>query len=69
MLGPAVSEQFKQLLKLDTNGPAEGSYGPLFGLDAEALAERMAAIGEPRWRGRQLTEAMYRQRVADLDAI
>ena len=69
MLGPAVSAPFKQLLKLDTNGPVEGSRAPLFGLDAEALAERIVAIGEPRWRGRQLAEAMYRQRVADLEGI
>lgn len=39
----------------------------LFGLDAEALAASMVEIGEPAWRGRQLAEAMYRQRVADLD--
>ena len=29
----------------------------------------MVEIGEPAWRGRQLTEAMYRQRVAELDAV
>ncbi len=39
----------------------------LFGLDAEALAASMVEIGEPAWRGRQLAEAMYRQRVAELD--
>jgi len=69
MLGPAVSAHFNQLLRLDTNGPEEGSRTPLFGLDAEALRERMVEIGEPRWRGQQLAEAMYRQRVADLEAI
>jgi 23S rRNA (adenine2503-C2)-methyltransferase len=69
MLSPAVSAHFKQLPKLDTNGPAEGSRAPLFGLDAGALGEQMVKIGEPHWRGRQLAEAMYRQRVADLEAI
>ena len=29
----------------------------------------MAAVGEPGWRGRQLTEALYRQRIADVDEI
>jgi 23S rRNA (adenine2503-C2)-methyltransferase len=41
----------------------------LFGLDAEALTARMVAVGEPAWRGRQLAEALYRQRVTELDAI
>jgi 23S rRNA (adenine2503-C2)-methyltransferase len=47
----------------------EGSAAGLFGLDAKTLAARMVEIGEPAWRGRQLTEAMYRQRVAELDAV
>jgi 23S rRNA (adenine2503-C2)-methyltransferase len=38
-------------------------------MDAEALAARMVEAGEPAWRGRQLAEAIYRQRIADLDAI
>ena len=29
----------------------------------------MVAAGEPAWRGRQLAEALYRQRITDLDAI
>ena len=29
----------------------------------------MASIGEPEWRGTQLAEAMYRQRLATLDSI
>ncbi len=41
----------------------------LFGLDARALGGRMVEIGEPAWRGRQLAEAMYRQRVAELDQV
>ena len=44
-------------------------FGALFGLDAEALAALMVEAGEPAWRGRQLAEAMYRQRVTELDAI
>jgi 23S rRNA (adenine2503-C2)-methyltransferase len=29
----------------------------------------MAEVGEPAWRGRQLAEALYRQRVTELEAI
>jgi 23S rRNA (adenine2503-C2)-methyltransferase len=43
--------------------------GPLFGLDAAALTARMKALGEPAFRGRQLAEALYRQRVADLSEV
>jgi len=58
-----------QLLRLDTNGPAEGSPAPLFGLDAAALSAHLVEKGEPAWRGRQMAEAMYRQWVSDLDAM
>jgi len=42
---------------------------PLFGLEAEALAARMVEAGEAPWRGRQLAEALYRQRISELDAV
>jgi 23S rRNA (adenine2503-C2)-methyltransferase len=42
---------------------------PLFGLDAEALSAIMAETGEPAFRGVQLAEALYRQRIAELDDI
>ncbi len=29
----------------------------------------MVAAGEPAWRGRQLAEALYRQRITELDAM
>jgi 23S rRNA (adenine2503-C2)-methyltransferase len=45
------------------------SRRPLFGLDVEALAARMVEAGEPPWRGQQLAEALYRQRIEELDAI
>jgi len=69
MLSPAVSANSKQLLRLDTNRPVEGSGAALFGLDAKTLGGRMVEIGEPAWRGGQLAEAMYRQRVAELDGV
>ena len=69
MLGPAVTANSSQLVRLDTNLPAEGSRRPLFGLDAAALSAQMEAMGEPAWRGRQLAEALYRQRVTGLEEI
>jgi 23S rRNA (adenine2503-C2)-methyltransferase len=57
------------LVRIDGGVPEEGSHSPLFGLDAAGLAAVMVAMGEPAWRGRQLTEALYRQRISDLDAI
>jgi len=48
---------------------AEGRPRTLFGLDAAALATIVAKAGEPSFRARQLEEALYRQRIASLDAI
>ncbi len=47
----------------------EASARPLFGLDADELAGVMTAVGEPAWRGRQLAEGLYRQRVAEIGQI
>ncbi|MDE3187522.1 MAG: 23S rRNA (adenine(2503)-C(2))-methyltransferase RlmN [Acidobacteriota bacterium] len=69
MLGPAVTAHTSQLIRLDANSAAEGSRKPLFGLDSEALSALMVAAGEPAWRGRQMSEAIYRQRLAELDVI
>lgn len=69
MLCPAVSTPINQLVRLDTNDPNEGSGKAFFGLGAEKLAEKMVGVGEPAWRGRQLAEALYQQRVAGLDEI
>ena len=69
MLGPAVSAPSDRLLQLDTNPPAGGSGAKLFGLEAQALGELVVRLGEPAWRGRQLAEAMYRQRVTELDQV
>ena len=74
MLTPAMSEDLSQLVRFEATGPACGGQVPsdggmLFGMDAEALAACMVEAGEPAWRGRQLAEALYRQRVTELDAI
>jgi 23S rRNA (adenine2503-C2)-methyltransferase len=63
---PEIPNQFVQL---DVKDSPMASKTALFGMDAEALAAQMVAVGEPAWRGRQLAEALYRQRVADLDEI
>jgi len=69
MLSRTVKENLKQFVQLDAGDPAGVIRRPLFGLDAEALTARMAEAGEPSWRGRQLAEALYRQRIGELDAI
>ena len=70
------NQDSSRLVRLDVEGQAEVSapaaeVGPrsLFGLDGEALAEVMVEAGEPRWRGKQLAEAIYGQRVAEISSI
>jgi 23S rRNA (adenine2503-C2)-methyltransferase len=46
-----------------------GSGRTLFGLEAAALATLMTELGEPAWRGGQLADALYRQRVTGLEGI
>jgi 23S rRNA (adenine2503-C2)-methyltransferase len=58
-----------QLIRLDASVTRAKKLKPLFGLDLAGLAAGMVEAGEPGWRGRQLVEAMYRQRVAELDEI
>jgi 23S rRNA (adenine2503-C2)-methyltransferase len=41
----------------------------LLGLDFQELTELAEASGQPKYRGRQLFEAIYRQRVATLEGI
>lgn len=58
-----------QLVSLDANKPLRESSKQLFGFDGAGLAAQMVAAGEPAWRGRQVAEAIYRQRVAEIDRI
>jgi 23S rRNA (adenine2503-C2)-methyltransferase len=69
ILSPVVTEKTTQLVQLDAAEPAGVSRTAFFGLDAEALAARMKAVGEPAFRGKQLAEAMYRQRLTELDGL
>jgi len=67
-----MSEDFQQLVDLGGSGSGsreERAGRRLFGLETAALAALMAELKEPGWRGKQLAEALYRQRVAKLDEI
>jgi 23S rRNA (adenine2503-C2)-methyltransferase len=69
----ADSSQLVQLDAANTDAEAQpdsaGVRKPLFGLDAEALSVLLQELGEPAWRGIQLAEAIYRQRVDDISEI
>jgi 23S rRNA (adenine2503-C2)-methyltransferase len=56
-------------VRTNPNVPREGGLKPLFGLDASSLAAVMVEMGEPAWRGRQASEALYHQRLTSLDDI
>ncbi len=64
-----MPDKSNQIVPLDASGQPGGCRKSLFGLDAESLAARMVEIGEPAWRGRQIAEALYRQRVRDISEI
>jgi 23S rRNA (adenine2503-C2)-methyltransferase len=73
---PGMTGNPHQFVQLDAGGPFSPSAEPeradrkqLFGLEASALAELMSELGEPTWRGKQIAEALYRQRVASLSEI
>jgi 23S rRNA (adenine2503-C2)-methyltransferase len=69
-----MSKDFDQLVRLDPSGSTSESRTSapkqvLFGLDREGLAACMITAGEPAWRGAQLAEAMYHQRITELSEI
>jgi len=63
------------LVTLDGYAPSDPGAGtsmamfPLFGLDVAALTEIFTNLGEKAYRGRQLADALYKQRATDLDQI
>jgi 23S rRNA (adenine2503-C2)-methyltransferase len=76
MLDQVVTAEPNQLVQVDSGKPAVESPSssatppkPLFGLDAGALSALITEIGEPAWRGKQVAEAIYRQRITDLSEI
>ena len=68
MLGPAVTAN-SQFIPLDAKNRLGGSLRSLFGKNAAELSEGMASLGEPKWRGKQLAEALYRQWIVDVEGI
>ncbi|MGA8088932.1 MAG: 23S rRNA (adenine(2503)-C(2))-methyltransferase RlmN [Terracidiphilus sp.] len=38
-------------------------------MNTAELAEWMVGLGEPKWRGRQMAEAIYRQRIVEVEGI
>jgi 23S rRNA (adenine2503-C2)-methyltransferase len=76
MLDAAVSADSNQLVQLDaaksawrSSAQSGESRKQLFGLDGQAMGALMEELGEYAWRGAQLAEALYRQRVADINEI
>lgn len=63
------------LVTLDSYAPTDPGAGtssamfPLFGLDCAALTDVFAKLGERPYRGRQLADALYKQRVNHLDQV
>src|SRR6185503_15744400 len=68
MLKPAVTAN-SQLIPLDATNRVGGSLRSFFGMNVAELNDAFLASGEPKWRGRQMAEAIYRQRIVDLEGI
>ena len=68
MLGPAVTAN-SQLVPLDAKNRLGGSLRCFFGMNAAELTTVMTEMGEPKWRGQQLAEGIYRQRIVDLEDV
>lgn len=68
MLGPGVTAN-SQLIPLDAKNRLGGSLPIFFGMNTAELAESMGLLGEPKWRGMQLAEAIYRQRIVEVESI
>lgn len=64
-----MREKFNQLIPLDATAQPGGCKGTLFGLDEDSLVARMAEIGEPAYRAKQIAEAMYHQWFRDISEI
>jgi 23S rRNA (adenine2503-C2)-methyltransferase len=68
MLGPAVTAS-SQLVSLDAKNRLGGSPRPLFGANRAELTGWMLALGQPGWRGRQVADAIYRQRIVEVEGV
>lgn len=64
-----MHEKSKQLALLDASGLPSGCKEAIFGLDSEALASRMTALGESEYRGKQIAQAIYCQWIKEISEI
>jgi 23S rRNA (adenine2503-C2)-methyltransferase len=69
VLDKPIREAPDALVQLDAGGAVRAGARSLFGLDAKEMAAVMTGQGEPGWRGGQLAEGIYRQRVAEISRI
>ncbi len=64
---PSVASKYTQLVPSRiTDLP---TVSPLFGLSRPELVTRVVETGEPAWRGQQLAEALYHQRIESVGEI
>jgi len=62
----AMADQRANLVSLaERRAPTKA----LFGMSRAELTELIATVGEPAFRGRQIAEAIYLQRVTDIDQV
>jgi 23S rRNA (adenine2503-C2)-methyltransferase len=69
---PAASDQSAALVsiaELETPAIAMPPSKALFGLDSAALSALFVELGEKPYRGKQLAEALYRQRTGSLEDV
>ncbi len=64
-----MREKLTQLVPLDAAPAPGGLTEPLFGLDAGSLSKLLVAAGEQAFRGHQIAEAMYCQRLSEINKI
>jgi 23S rRNA (adenine2503-C2)-methyltransferase len=70
MLGSDVSRKMQQNPPLlDAKTPHFASEKMLFGRDRRALAEALSGMGEPAYRAAQIAEAIYIQKLAEINEI
>jgi len=64
-----MPDNVNNLVPLDAQREPAGCKEPLFGLGSEALSAWVRQFNEPIWRGKQLAEAIYKQRYVELNEI
>jgi len=65
--GPSVASKFTQLVPFRITDERPGLS--LFGLNCEELAALLVDAGEPAWRGKQLADALYHQRIQSVEEV